>query len=101
MRPAVSSGQPSVEEISCKQTFTPNVPGTKIYFLMASVAVGISRTGPLGGKQGYLPYPSGHSQPALASLGHLGVIRALYCPSSFKIILHWSYHDMNVQYVLC
>jgi hypothetical protein len=100
MRPAVSSGQPSVEEISCKQTLTLNVPGTKIYFQTASVAVGISCTGPLGGKQGYLPCPIGPSQPALASLGHRGVIRALYRPSSFKIILYCSYHDINVQYVL-
>jgi hypothetical protein len=29
---------------------------------MASVAVGISCMGPLGGNQGYQPYPSGPSQ---------------------------------------
>jgi hypothetical protein len=39
---------------------------------MASVAVGIRCMGPLGGKQGFLPYPSGPSQHSIAySLGHL------------------------------
>jgi hypothetical protein len=39
---------------------------------MASVAVGIRCMGPLGGKQGFLPYPSGPSQYSIAySLGHL------------------------------
>ncbi len=39
---------------------------------MASVAVGIRCMVPLGGKQGFLPYPSGPSQHSIAhSLGHL------------------------------
>ncbi len=38
---------------------------------MASVAVGISYMEPLGEKQGYLPYPIGLSQHALASLRSL------------------------------
>ncbi len=40
---------------------------------MASVAVGISCTGPLGGKQGLWPYPTAPSQVStqhLYSLGH-------------------------------
>jgi hypothetical protein len=39
---------------------------------MTYVAVGISCTGPLGEKQGYLPYPSGCSRHSTSlSLGHL------------------------------
>jgi len=43
------------------------VPGKKLNYIMASVAVGIRCMGPLGGKQGFLP-----SQHSIAySLGHL------------------------------
>jgi hypothetical protein len=45
---------------------------------MASVAVGISYMGPLGGNQDHQPYPSGPSQPStFKSLGHLGIMGAL------------------------
>ncbi len=39
-----------------------NVPGKKEEKRMASVAAGISCMGPLGGNQGYQPYPSGPSK---------------------------------------
>jgi hypothetical protein len=72
---------------------------------MASVAAGISCTGTLGGKQGFLPYPSGPSQPVLASLGHFGIIRVLYnapCLLNYSIYCMLRYcYDINVHYVLC
>jgi hypothetical protein len=52
---------------------------------LASVAVGISCTGPLGGKQGFQPYPSGPSQHRYqSSLGHLCKMGAL-TPSVFTM----------------
>jgi hypothetical protein len=45
---------------------------------MASAAVGISCTGPLGEKQGYLPYPIAVPLNLhLLPLGHFGLIGAL------------------------
>jgi hypothetical protein len=52
---------------------------------MASVAVGISCMGPLGEKQGYLPYSSGLSQQALAfPIGHFEFMGSLIPPRYMK-----------------
>ncbi len=56
--------------------------GKILSYKMASVAVGIRCMGPLGGKQGFLPYPSGPSQHSIAySLGHL--FQSISCTVKF------------------
>ncbi len=53
---------------------------------MASVAVGISCMGLLGEKQGYVPYPTGPSQQALAFPRSLRIYRLNNAPRYIKYL---------------
>jgi hypothetical protein len=54
---------------------------------LASVAVGISCVGPLGGKQGFFSYPSGPSQHSL-SLNHPYAPHFLLYVCQMILIIH-------------